>query len=970
MVRFRLLIVWLAACIAASAAEKRPLTLADLDGWRSLDTPRLSRDGRWLAYADMPQVDDGQLVLRDLVTGREFRTAVGARPPAPFPPPRANNPDDPPPPRDIRIALTGDNRFAVTSTFPTRTEMVAARKQRKKTDELPKNGLLTLNLVTSEAIRISAVKSFQIPARGGAWVAYLKEAAPKADADAQISKSRRPPNPHQTVANARAAAPKKKPVYGTDLVLRNLNTGAERVFAHVVEYSFARDGRTLLFTVSSRTEHDNGVYAFTPGASKPIALLAGPGQYLRLAWDRPQSQAAFVSDRADHAAAEPRFLAYHWQRGAKAATVVTAALPAVLYVSDKTAPVFSHDGKKLYLGVAPTPAREPDPEADTDPEDKVTADLWRSQDDFVQPMQEARAPQERNRSYRGVFDLATGAYTQLADGTLPTVTLSDDGRRALGYDDRPHRRRVEYDSYYSDLYLVDAATGQRRLLQEGLRGSTYGGPSLAWSPDGQWASYYEDGRWRVLDTASGKSHDLTGGLPVAFAKEDHDMPEPPPSYSWAGWTSDSSSILVYDRYDVWQLFPDGRPARNLTQGAGRFTKTILRVQDVTAREEDDEDRGIDPAKPLTLRGESEETRASGFFRTTFDATGAPQRLLWGDCNYTYAGRALDADVLIITASRFDLFPDIQTTSESFARPVKVTDLGAQLAPFKWGSAELMNYRNADGVELQAMVVKPADFDPAKKYPLIVYYYERLSQIVHRFNPPVPGHNINFPFYASNGYLLLLPDIVYKEGQPGRSALKCVLPAVDALVARGFVNEKAIGTQGHSWGAYQVAYLITQTNRFCAAAAGSVVGNMTSAYGGIRWGAGLPRLFQYEKNQSRIGPPLTDAPEIYLENSPVFHVKNVQTPLLLLHNDQDDAVPWEQGIELFLALRRHGKPVWFFNYNQERHWLLRRADQKDYTLRMWQFFDHYLRGAPAPAWMSQGIPYLDREAEKVRINEHP
>jgi dipeptidyl aminopeptidase/acylaminoacyl peptidase len=146
--------------------------------------------------------------------------------------------------------------------------------------------------------------------------------------------------------------------------------------------------------------------------------------------------------------------------------------------------------------------------------------------------------------------------------------------------------------------------------------------------------------------------------------------------------------------------------------------------------------------------------------------------------------------------------------------------------------------------------------------------------------------------------------------------------------------------------------------------------MTSAYGGIRWGAGLPRLFQYEKNQSRIGPPLTDAPEIYLENSPVFHVKNVQTPLLLLHNDQDDAVPWEQGIELFLALRRHGKPVWFFNYNQERHWLLRRADQKDYTLRMWQFFDHYLRGAPAPAWMSQGIPYLDREAEKVRINEHP
>ena len=979
MVRFRLLPAGLLACIftlVVNAAEKRPLTPADFDGWRSLDTPLVSRNARWLAYADMPQVNDGNLVLRDLVTGRELRAAVGARPPAPFPPPRLNNPDDPPPPREIRITFTSDNRFAVASTFPTHAAMVAARKLKKKAGEMPKNGLITINLASGEAVRMAAVKNFQIPARGGAWVAYLKEAVPETEAEkaaaAKKAKAKKPApaGAHQTVIAAKAAKKKKPPVYGTDLVLRNLVTGAERVFPAVVEYRFSRDGNTLVYAVCSKHAANNGVYAFTPGSSKTVALLAGPGRYLKLAWDRAQTQVAFVSDHDNHAAAEPKFRAYLWPRGTKAAKPLTLTPPAGLFVSDKAAPAFSRDGRKLYLGLAPAPRPEPDADAAIDPEDKVTADLWRTADDYVQPVQEVRAIQERNRTYRGVFDLATGTYTQLADETLTTVTLSDDGTRALGFDDRAYRRREDYDAAYADIYLVDSTTGVRRCVLEALRGSTRGGPSLSWAPDGRWAAYFDAGRWRVLDTATGATRDLTGGLPVAFAREDHDMPEPAPSYGWAGWTSDSASLLAYDRFDVWQLFPDGRAPRNLTAGAGRAEGIVLRVQDITPREEDDEDRGLDPAQPLTLKGESERTRASGFFRTTFAATGAPQRLLWGDRFHNYIGRALEADVLLVTASRFDEFPDVHTTNTALTRLTKVTALGAQLEPFKWGRAELMDYTNAQGVPLQALVCKPADLDPAKQYPVIVYIYEKMTQTIHRFIPPAPNQNLNPPLYASNGYILLMPDIVYREGQPGRSALDCVLPAVDALVAKGYADAANVGIQGHSWGGYQIAYMVTQTNRFKAAAAGAPVGNMTSAYAGIRWGPGRPRLFQYEQNQSRIGPPLTDAPGLYLENSPVFHIKNVQTPLLILHNDMDDAVPWEQGVELFLTLRRHDKPAWFFNYNQERHGLRRRADLKDYALRLWQYFDHYLRGAPAPAWMVQGIPYLDRDEEKLRVQQSP
>ena len=251
-----------------------------------------------------------------------------------------------------------------------------------------------------------------------------------------------------------------------------------------------------------------------------------------------------------------------------------------------------------------------------------------------------------------------------------------------------------------------------------------------------------------------------------------------------------------------------------------------------------------------------------------------------------------------------------------------------MAPFLWGRSELIRFKNDDGVALSAALYKPENFDPKKKYPMLVYIYEPLSQNVNNFVEPRPSHNINFAYYVSNGYLILTPDIVYTIGSPGPSALKCVLPAVQAVVDRGFVDENAIGIQGHSWGGYQTAYMITQTHRFRAAEAGAPVGNMTSAYSGIRWGSGLPRQFQYEQSQSRIARPLYEAPQKFIENSPIFHIQGVKTPLLILHDDNDDAVPWYQGIELFLALRRNGKEAYLFNYNGEFHGLRRRHDQKD------------------------------------------
>jgi dipeptidyl aminopeptidase/acylaminoacyl peptidase len=984
---FFAVVVVLTASLAAQPAAPRALTHHDFDTWRTIGAPQLSRDGQWLAYSFMPQDADGEVVAKELATGREFRVPVGALPPPAATPGEENpNPEAPPAPRTIRVVLTSDSRFLIANTHPAKAAVLAARQAKKKPEDMPKDGLAIVDLASGAITRIDDVKTFSAPTKGGAWLAYLKGTKPEekkagdptpaekpaaATVPDEEDTADQPPGSGARGGSARsgtatpAAAGAK--VYGTELILRELTAGTERSFANVLAYSFARDGQNLLYTVASKTEPENGAYVIEPGnPAAPVALLAGKGKYTLLTWDRDQTQVALLSDRDDATAKAPRSKLYLWARGTRAAVETvssgTPGFPADWAVSDKAAPAFSRDGKKLYVG-AGTPAKPPRPPTETPAaEEKVTADLWRWNDDYVQPIQKVRATQDRNRSYRGVLDLASKRYTQLADPTLAQVSLSDDGTRALGQDDRAYRRRSDYDGRYSDAYLVDAATGARREVLKQFRGL-----APQWSPDGQWAAYYTEKHWHVIDTASGATRNLTANLKPAFWNEQDDRPEPPSAYGTAGWTKDSTAFLAYDRFDTWQLFADGRTPQNLTAGHGRATQTVLRVQRIEPVDDDDDARGIDPAKPLYLRGESEETRASGFFRTAFAATAAPERLVWGDKNYRYLGRAQAADVLLVSASRFDEFPDVQVTDSSFARLTPATDGGAQLATFAWGRSELLSFRSTDRVPLQAALYTPANFDPKKKYPMIVYIYERLSQGVHGFVNPAPGTSINVSFYTSNGYVVLMPDIVYRTGEPGQSAMRCVLPAIDAVVKRGFVDEQAIGIQGHSWGGYQIAYMVTQTNRFRAAEAGAPVGNMTSAYSGIRWGTGLPRQFQYEQTQSRIGQSLQAAPQRYLDNSPVFQIEKVKTPLLLLHNDADDAVPWYQGIELFLALRRHDKPAWLFNYNGQAHGLRRRADQKDWARRMHQFFDHYLKGAPAPEWMEKGIPYLERDEEKVKFN---
>ncbi|HLJ51474.1 MAG TPA: prolyl oligopeptidase family serine peptidase [Bryobacteraceae bacterium] len=892
-------------------AQKRPLTHNDYDAWRNIRSQHLSRDGKYLAYALFPQEGDGEFIVRNLATGKEWHESAGQTPPPPRPnyeEPTAE--EGPPRERGLTIEFTHDTHFVVFSTYPPNADIEKAKRERKKPEDMPKNGMVVLDLSTGAAKRVDGVKNFQVPEDGADIVVYQLEPAKSEKTSAMI--------------------------------VRKLDSGADRQIDGVSEFSLSKDGKTVVYAA-------DGLFSADPATdAAPQKLLAANGKFSKLTWDDKATHLAFVSDKGK---------LYLWDRKATAPADVTAEASGCqsgLVITDKAALAFSKDGHHVFYGCAV--ASKPPKKDDTPEDERVSFDLWTWKDDFVQPMQKVRANADRNRSYRGVYHIPEKRLEALGSIEMTDITPLEDGEWAIGGDDRAYRAMVEYDQRYRDLYLVNIADGSRHLISKKHAGQ------LSTAPDGSHIALYDGHDWHAISIPDHKDVNLTASLPVKFWNEQDDHPAEPPAYAPPVWTKDGKWLLLSDHFDIWQVAPDGSSAKNLTAGFGRKNHLMFRYARV---DNDPRDRGVDASKPLLLRVEDSETYDTGFYRTSLGATTPPQKLLFGAKNYSTPIKAKDADVYVLAESTFTEFPDLQVTDGTFRELRKVSDANPQKDQFLWGTAELMHFKNADGVPLAGTLYKPENFDPHKKYPLIVYIYERLSQNVHSFVEPRPTHNINPTYYVSNGYLVLEPDIVYKIGYPGQSALDCVLPAIQAVVDQGYVDENAIGIQGHSWGGYQIAYMITRTKRFRAAAAGAPVANMTSAYDGIRWGPGLPRQFQYERSQSRIGGSLWEYPMRYIENSPLFSADRVTTPLLMIHNDADDAVPWYQGIEYYLALRRNGKEVYMFTYNGEPHGLRRRPNQKDYTVRLQEYFDHFLKGAPAPKWMEHGIPYIESHQAPAR-----
>jgi len=920
-------------------ASDRPLTFEDLMKFRQIRGATISADGAWIAYALVPDRGDGDAVVRSTTTEATFRIERGSEP-----------------------LISADGRWVAAAILPTLEELDKAAAKRtmkasgKKDDDKPKNGLALLDLRSGSEERIENVETFAF-SEDGAWLAFrhckekkkLEKAAAEESDDGEEKKE-------------------KKPKLGTTMKLRNLTTGEEIVVEHVIDFAFAERAPIFAFAVSAPEGMGNGVFVRRldrEGAPQSALHETEKGSYTHLEWAREATRLAFVAAVFDDQWMAGDAEIWVW-RGAGEAMRMASRDDATegWTVPAKNELRWSRDGERLFFGFKPIDEEEAGDEKADDEEsdppfdpydfeallDKRGVDVWHWNDPRIITNQKERWEEhEKDRVYRAVVHLGSASVVMLADLDLPTVRPADNPRFALAGSELPYLKEITWDGQYADLYVVDLTSGEQQ--QVALRVSRGRSRAGSLSPDGRFVIFYDDGDWHLYDVDKKELENVTAELGVSFANEDHDYPMDPPGYGLSEWLADSSAVFVYDKYDIWRVATDGSTPTCFTAGEGRKRNTVFRVIDL-----DDEEEAIAPDSGLLLEAYHDLEKHDAFY--SIAAGGGDLRQLYGTGLHSLGvvAKAKDADRILFTRERYDEFPDLWTSNVAFEGPKRLTEANPQIAEFAWGSAELVEWSTADGVPLQGVLIKPGNYEPGRRYPVLVYFYRFFSQRLNLFNEPVVNHRPSFPLYASNGYAVFLPDIRFEIGRPGQSAVKCLVPGIEKLVEMGVADPEAIGLHGHSWSGYQTAFVVTQTDVFAAAVAGAPVSNMTSAYSGIRWGTGLARQFQYEKAQSRIGGSLWETPELFIENSPVFFADRIDTPLLIQFGDEDGSVPWYQGIELYLACRRLGKHCIMLQYRGEPHHLKKYANKLDYSIKMKEFFDHWLKGEPAPAWMTDGVPY--------------
>ncbi|MDO9261756.1 MAG: prolyl oligopeptidase family serine peptidase, partial [Flavobacteriaceae bacterium] len=620
-------------------------------------------------------------------------------------------------------------------------------------------------------------------------------------------------------------------------------------------------------------------------------------------------------------------------------------------LSSNKAPYFSDNGKKLFFYSHLIPKK-----FDNDPlllkDELPEVSLWSWNDYLIQSEQELN----QHKSFLNVFDVENGQINALQNKEINEIitTFNYNNPYILGISNKPYEIESTWDyPFKRDVYRIDVNTGNHEML---LKAITFM-PKL--SPNGIHAVYYQhtDQQWYSVNLSTKKQLNLTTSLKVPFYEVDNDVPAAPGSYGFGGFIDDNTA-LVYDEFDIWQLDLSGKKQPvNMTKD-GRANNIEYRLAQLST-DIKEEDQVSFYNHQIVLKGFDKKTKESAYYALNpknFQKTS----LLKSDRQlYSNLTKSNNKNVFSYNRQSTNEFPNLWIAND-FKQINQVSTVNQHDQEYFRGTSELVSWNAYDGKKLEGILFKPENFDPTKKYPMITYFYEKYAHNLNNYLMPQPSAStVNIAYFISNGYLIFVPDIVYEQGYPGKSAYNCIMSGVDAMQKLPFVDSTNLGIQGQSWGGYQTAYIITKTNTFKAAMAGAPVSNMISAYGGIRWESGKNRAFQYEKTQSRIGKTPWDDLNLYIENSPLFGVPNIKTPLLIMANESDGAVPKEQGIEFYIGLRRFQKPSWLLMYKGEAHNLRKQKNRKDLSIRMSQFFDHYLKDAKIPNWMMNGIDAVDK-----------
>ena len=926
------------------AATERPVNLSDALAWKRIQTPIVSDNGEWFAYKLTPNDGDSELVLTHLPDGKEQRFAVGQVV-------RINpylrvgdTPETPIGGRPRDMAFSDDSKWLAFSIHPSQKESATLRKTHKPAEDK----VVLLELATQTKTEFERVKQFSFSGEKSSAIALhrygLAAAAP-------------------ALTNADSPAPKAddKPA-GSDLLVVDLATSAELSLGNVSDFAFNKSGDWLAWAVDAQDKLGNGVQLRNMLNGAVIVLDSGKATYKQLNWTEKGDGLAVLRGTDDkhfedklysllafknfNASGAPEKLAFD--------PLKESAFPGKMSISPERRPMWMADLSEVTFGIHELKTKESKdtdggkegkkPSEDT--EDRPDLVIWNWKEPRLQSMQQIQENRDKNFSYLCSWQPEAKKFLRLSDENVREMLIAPEAKFGIGTDVREYELEANLDGKrFQDVYRVDPRTGERKLLLTKARWI------YATSPDGTHLLHYADGAFLSSNLATGETYNLTKDAPTSFVntEDDHNVVKPPTRP--VGWSKDSRFVLLSDNWDIWKIPADGGQAVNLTANGKKDKiryETIWRL--------DPDEKGFDLSKPLYVRAYGEWTKKGGI-GLIHPATAGVQMLHWDDAVYANLLKAKHADVFLYSRETTQEAADYFRADADLSNGKKITDAVQRQKEFLWTKgSKLIDYVGPKGDKLQGVLYLPAHYEAGKKYPTIVYMYEKLSQNANTY--PVPGINgFSVGYYTSNGYAVLTPDISYKVNDPGITSIACILAALKAAEETGVIDASHVGLHGHSWGGYQTAFGITQTKVFRAAIAGAPLTDMISMYSSIYWNTGSANQPIFEASQGRFTGGYWDQTEAYIRNSPVYHASQVQTPLLILHNDKDGAVDHTQGIEYFNTLRRLGKPVVMLEYKGENHGLFKIENMKDYTMRMKEFFDYYLMDKPAPKWWTDGVPRL-------------
>ncbi|HEU4990027.1 MAG TPA: prolyl oligopeptidase family serine peptidase, partial [Gemmatimonadaceae bacterium] len=763
---------------------------------------------------------------------------------------------------------------------------------------------------------------------------------------------------------------------GTDVILLDLATGRSRHIGSVGDAAFNRPGDLLAYTVDANAKDGNGLFVIDLASSATQALDNDARIYSRLAWNDSGTGIAVLKglpvpkmrERDNVLLAVPNVRAALTDAARRGDTLTATAggFPAGWVISDRAPLAWSADGARVFFGAMPqTPAADTIAVRSTDTTADV--DIWRTGDRYIQSVQMVRAEQDRNFTYREAFDVARASYVALSDSTMRTLEISVDGRWGVGRDARAYTS--DWKPAAADFYRVNLATGERTLM---FRDQLTQGATFGIAPDGRHFLYWKDSRFQSYDLDAGTSTTLGPGAP-SFVNTEYDHPGPKPPWGVGGYSTDGQDVIVQTKYDLWALPLDGKPGRDLTAGFGAAHQTILRLArlapiDPLASAQERTGELWDLTRPLTLSAFGDLTKQAGFYTLTGKTL---TKIVYDDASYDTPQRAAHADRYLFTRETFTESPDLRLSGPAFANAEQITHSNPQQAEYRWGRDSLFDFRDRLGHKVQGLLWLPEDYKAGEKRPMLVTFYEKNSQLLNRYPMPELLVSMGRPAIeaVSRGYIVMIPDIYYNTGSSHDDQLNCVEAATRKVIALGYADPKRIGLHGHSYAGEGAAYIATRSRLFAAVGEGAGVTDLYTdfsqewgwSYQVQRGGSGENGNQYYIYGQGRWGFSPWQKPDVYHDESALTHVPEVTEPILIMHGTADPTVSFIESLNFYNALRFNGKTAYLLAYQGAGHHVSTLADRQDLTVRFFQFFDHYLQGAPAPKWMTNGVPFLQKRS---------